>query len=255
MTLRITTYQNNNYKSNSTINAPVFKGVGNFSQNTFKHSKASKLLQPKNVFNKAQELIAEGMARGFGLLINATPMQKFISAVQNSKNGMMHLISSVSIMLTISTMNKIRKSEKIEEEQKLPLQLSEALTTAVTVTGGYTADKYLDKYHQKFVDTFNHVNKDLVAKNPEAWKSGLNLSKKLLITGFLYRYLGPVLVAPVSNKLSTKLMQGRKPKQIVEQSKLNTEQISIKKTEKVADARKTGNSQVNVSDKTFSTAA
>ena len=112
MTLKINAYQSNSYKKDMTNKAPVFKGVGNFSQNAFKHSKSSKLLQSPNIFVKAKDVAVEGLARGFGLLASTKPVQYLAYKLHNSKNGMMHLISAVSIILTASTINNINRSKK-----------------------------------------------------------------------------------------------------------------------------------------------
>lgn len=213
MTLKINTYQTNSYTGAA---APKKQNqisfAGKFSGNTFRHSKSSKLVQAPNIFVRIGDLATEGLARGLGALASLKPVQKLTYKLHNSKNGMLHLISGVSVVLTASTIHNIQKSKKIEKKDKLPLTLNQILTTTVTIAGAYTIDGALNKGWKKFTDTFNHVNKDLIRNNPRGWARGLDLTKKLAITGLLYRYVGPVLVTPVANKLSTKIMQAKTQK-------------------------------------------
>ena len=53
-----------------------------------------------------------------------------------------------------------------------------------------------------------------VAARAEADKtfSGINKLKVLVIFGIIYRYLGPVVVTPIANKISSKFFEGKKDK-------------------------------------------
>ena len=42
---------------------------------------------------------------------------------------------------------------------------------------------------------------------------GINKIKTVVIFGIIYRYLGPVLVTPLANKLSSKLFDKKKPEE------------------------------------------
>ena len=212
MTLKINSYQNSSYTGAASKKQNQISFSAGFSGNAFRHSKSSKLVQAPNIFVRIGDLATEGLARGLGALASLKPVQKLTYKLHNSKNGMLHLISGVSVVLTVSTIRNIQKSKKIEKKDKLPLTLNQILTTAVTIAGAYTIDGALNKGWKKFTDTFNHVNKDLVKKNPRGWARGLDLTKKLAITGLLYRYVGPVLVTPVANKLSTKITEARAQK-------------------------------------------
>ena len=206
MSISIKPYSINN---NKTTNSTAVSFGGPNSQKTFKYLKSSKLIRQPNIFEKGADATTEGLARAIGSIASTSPVKKVTQMLDKSQNGMRHLISAVSIILTACTMKNIFKSKKIEEDQKLPLMLNELLTTATTVSAGYIIDKKLDKGYQKFVDTFMHVNKDLVKQDPKVWENGLKYAKTIVIMGFIYRYLGPVAVTPIANKISNIIVSKR----------------------------------------------
>ena len=110
-------------------------------------------------------------------------------------------------------MKNIFKSKKIEDEQKLPLMLNEGLTTATTSSVGYVIYNKLNKGQQKFINTFKQVNPKLYSSDPKGWENGLKYAKTIVIFGFIYRCLGPVVVTPIANKLSNMIASRNKQNQ------------------------------------------
>lgn len=205
MAISINSYTPN--QNTQPANKVSFGGLN--SQKVFKYSSSSKLIHQPNIFEKVADLATDCFARVLGAISSFPPLQKVAEKLANSQNGMLHLSSAVSIILTGRTMMDIHKSKKIEEDQKLPLVLNEFLTTATTVTAGYVIDKKLDKSYKRFTDIFKKVNADMYAKNPIKWDNGLRYAKTFVVIGFIYRYLGPVVVTPVANKLSSIIVKHR----------------------------------------------
>lgn len=68
-----------------------------------------------------------------------------------------------------------------------------------------------------FVDD---VYTNLAAKNEiDKIAPGLKKLKKLVIFGLVYRYLGPVVVTPIANKISAKLVKNKAEKQAITEKK------------------------------------
>jgi hypothetical protein len=211
MAITINSYNIN--QNTKPANKVSFSGL--HSQKIFRYSNSNKLLHQPNIFEKGADIATDGFARVLGAIASFPPLQSIAEKLANSQNGMLHLSSAVSIILTGRTIKDIYRSKKIEEEQKLPLVLNEFLTTATTVTAGYVIDKKLDKGYKRFTDIFKNVNADMYAKNPTGWDKGLKYAKTFVVIGFIYRYLGPVVVTPIANRLSALIVNhsGKKEKQ------------------------------------------
>ena len=88
-------------------------------------------------------------------------------------------------------------------------EVAQTVTTAIKSNKGNA-----DKAKEAVAGTLDDIYGKLAGK-VEADKiiPGINKIKTVVIFGIIYRYLGPVLVTPLANKLSSKLFDKKKPEE------------------------------------------
>lgn len=95
---------------------------------------------------------------------------------------------------------------KMKKENKNTLIYNTAISTALTIGGGYVVDKALQKPVKKFTDNFIKINKD----DPNLYKylNGIKILKPIVILSSLYYVVIPML----STFCAGKLTKNNKPK-------------------------------------------
>lgn len=154
-----------------------------------------------NGFASGYDRLTEGLAKGFGKIIDTQPVQSFAKKFHNT-NIAQHIFAGTGILLSSFFIYSTAKNKKIEEDRKKPLMVNTAISCAIATIGGYTIDKLLDKPINKFVDKFVEANKE----NPKLhkYKEGLKIAKSALIFGMLYRFVVPVISMFLAEKVVEK---------------------------------------------------
>ena len=76
------------------------------------------------------------------------------------------------------------------------------ISTGLSIAGGYTIDKCLEKPTEKFIKKFVEVNKD--SKNLHKYIEGIHIAKAALLLGTIYYIIIPVISTFVSDKIGKK---------------------------------------------------
>ena len=146
-------------------------------------------------------------------------------------------------------MYNTKKSTAIPEEQKRPMMVNQALVTTLCTALGYTIDSKISKVFNKAKHIFTIANvteiadkmKDQVAvakaaaktpgdisaaikmplKHASGIANGISKLKSVLVFGFIYRYLAPVFITPIANRVS-EYLDKRSGKTAVPQSQPRT---------------------------------
>ena len=141
-----------------------------------------------------------------------------------------HAIALESVYLTSFYMYNTHKSKAIPEDQKRPMIINQALVTTLCTALGYTIAGKLSKVFNKAQHIFTIANvtkiadrmkpavKEAVAKatskgaidaaikaplkEASATSNGISKLKGVLVFGFIYRYLSPVFLTPIANRVS-----------------------------------------------------
>ncbi|MCD8023913.1 MAG: hypothetical protein LUE64_00060, partial [Candidatus Gastranaerophilales bacterium] len=89
--------------------------------------------------------LSEPLAKIMGKLANTAPSKKLVQGAAKFDKPTARFSDLASFSITYFYVSNTRKSEKIEEERKLPLMINNVMTTAASSTTAFLIDKYTDK--------------------------------------------------------------------------------------------------------------
>lgn len=154
----------------------------------------------------------------------------FMGAIAEKFKGSKMLYNHFSAVGSAITsglyMYKTLDNDKLDKDRKQTLAINQGLTFGISTVGAYAIDKSVDNWWQnimaryagiqlgdnKLAENFKTAKKGLndFIKEQHPGKlteqlikrlDGMNLVKKMFVFGMVYRYLVPVLVTPIANKI------------------------------------------------------
>ncbi len=144
--------------------------------------------------------ITNQAAKGIAQLLNSETIQnaakKFSS---NDTNIARNMSMATDLLLTASFIHRTKKSDKIEEEKKKPLIYNNVISTGITLAGGYSIDKFIQKNTQGFIKKFSEANKNDPKLNK--YIEGINIIRPTIIFALLYYGILPVFSTYISDKI------------------------------------------------------
>ena len=116
---------------------------------------------------------------------------------------------ATDVLLTASFIHRTVNSEKIEKERKNALISNNVISTGITLAGGYSIDKLIQKNTNKFIENFKNSN----GNNPKLNKyiEGINILRPTIIFALLYYGFLPMFSTYISDKIE-QLTEKRKQK-------------------------------------------
>jgi|GEM_PF-1594003 len=181
-----------------------FKGLNEKKTfNRFTNINSSAQKNNKNVaFKGAGSAVTEGIAKGVGKIADTKGFRKFIEWFKEKNQWFPHLIAAESVWLSGFYMQQTAKSKKIEKDQKLPMILNQGITAVLCTIGAYKLDGVINKKLDKYKDVYKRMNPQLEEKVMNRRLTGIRLLGPIVIFTTIYRFVGPVLVTPIANKIS-----------------------------------------------------
>lgn len=212
-----------------------FKGFSKVKSNYDKAQDKISKNQPS--FKGTPGVVTKGIAKGIGKLADTNGFRKFIEWFKDQKNWFPHLIAGESLWLSGFYMQQTAKSKSIEKDQKLPMILNQGITALLCTWGAYKLDGVINKKLDAYKQTYKRMNPDMVQKsnlyenllkryanNETVLKKlateakykplrnanktlnnkliGIRLLGPIVIFTTIYRFIGPVVVTPIANKIS-----------------------------------------------------
>jgi len=159
--------------------------------NMFSQNKKSK---QENISFKG---VTDKTASRIGNILNKDGMLSFSERFKNS-NFPMHITAITDTIATLAFMYQAYKSKKIESERKKALLYNAGISTALSIAGGYTIDKLLDKPTKRFIEKYKEINKS--DKNLAKQIQGIKIAKPFLILGTIYYALIPFISTFLAEK-------------------------------------------------------
>ena len=151
---------------------------------------------------KVLDSATDKLAKGFANLAKSEKMTNLIENM-GKHNVISLLAASTGVVISGFYMYNTAKSKKIEPEHKKPLMVNMGLVTAIATAGGLLINKALDKKITDYMDFFGKRNADKLSQDSiNACKTGIKAASSLLIFTMIYRYISPVIVTPIANKIS-----------------------------------------------------
>lgn len=246
VTLNTLKYQQNTPLSNNNKPqrqaAPSFGGSGSLID-TFT-SKSTFFEPVEKVWNTSTEWIAKNI---IAKAMNSNFVGKFAEKTKDSKYIVNHIYTTGAAVGTGTYIYKTLKlpEKKMESDRKKVLAANHVLTFGVSTAGAYLVDgalfgkwrevtnRYAELYRKdntlmakiaeenkklkalgkNKIDVIDYANDYLKDKKLVARLKGMDIAKTLLICTLIYRYLVPVAVTPIANKLGDKFLAHKKERE------------------------------------------
>ncbi len=153
------------------------------------------------------------LSGGFEKLSKTKPLQKFAQFL-STKNAFTHLLVMDSALISSTYMLRTAKNKKIPKDQKPAMLINDALVWGFSTTCTYLLDSKLNNLAEKTIDRFVKANKGSthVMEHLDDYVKGIKNIKSLVVAGFIYRYVGPVIMTPIANKISKKVKEMKQAK-------------------------------------------
>ena len=152
--------------------------------------------------------LAVGVATVMGKVGNSDAFVKGIEKVGDSKNLMTHLSTASSAVTTGLYIYKNLTDKKKSKNEKITMALNQALTFAVSTALTYTVVGALKVTTNKLANKFGEImtaKGGKSAKEMEALQTGARNAIDLVVCSSINRFITPVAITPVANKLGAKL--------------------------------------------------
>lgn len=141
--------------------------------------------------------ITDKTAQGIGNTLNKKGMIKFADKFKDS-NFPMHITAMTDTIATLVFIHQANKSKKIENNRKKTLIYNAGISTGLSIAGGYTIDKLLDKPTEKFIEKFKKFNSGDI--NLAKQIQGIKIAKPFLILGTIYYIFIPLISTFLAEK-------------------------------------------------------
>lgn len=144
------------------------------------------------------------LSKAVAAIMNNKHAQKlFTKTAKSDVNIVQHLSAAKGVLISGMYAYRTLTNDKLEPERKRTLAVNQIAVSAVSTILGYTfsvgANKKIDKFAEKFMAANMNTVKD--AGKMGSLISGIKAASSLMIFSTVYRYLSPVLVTPIANKI------------------------------------------------------
>ena len=165
----------------------------------------------KGASAQAYNKLTDVLASGIGKVVDTKTFSKLSHTLGKSKKYLPHLIAAESLWLSTFYVLGALKNDKISKEQKKTEVYYQSLVTAFSAIGAYTLDNVVNKGINNFAKTFEKVNPTMDSAAMKNSLNGLKNLKTLVIFATIYRFIGPVLLNPIANKITGRKKADKAP--------------------------------------------
>ena len=130
------------------------------------------------------------IAKTIGDTINKNTFLNFVNRFKDT-NFPLHIMALADTLATSTFIFKTKKTKKIEEGRKKALIYNSAISTGLSIVGGYVLDRMLNKPTERFIEKFKKAN--FGEKNLEKQIQGIKIAKPVLILGTIYYIIIPLI--------------------------------------------------------------
>ena len=163
-------------------NNPTFTGKADITKNIGERLKT-----------KGAKIIASG--------INSKFVQNLAEKYHNTRFEQ-HIISFTDAVATTAFIHQTAKSKDIKEDKKNALIYNAAISTGLSIAGGYLLDSATQKPTEKFIEKFKRIN----ANDPKLNKyvEGIRVAKPVVLLGTIYYIFIPLISTFLADKFDNK---------------------------------------------------
>ena len=160
-----------------------------------------------STFNQQTPSFKGGMthniAKGIGGILNNETVQSVAKKyAHNDKNIARNVSMATDLLLTGAFVYNTQRNKDIKEKNKKPLIYNNLISTGISLIGGYSIDKLVQKNTKKFIDKFTEANKN----DPKLPKyiEGINILRPTLIFAAIYYGVLPMFSTYFADKIDEK---------------------------------------------------
>lgn len=178
---------------------------------------------PQKVQPQFTGSLVDTIANGYSRIGNSDAFVKGMEKIGNSKNLMTNLSTASSAVTTGLYIYKNLTDEKKSKNEKITAALNQALTFGISTALTYTVVGALKGTTNKLANRFGELmtaKGGKTAKEMEALKTGAKNAIDLVVCSSINRFITPVAVTPVANKLGVKVCNYLDKKDAEKASKL-----------------------------------
>lgn len=109
------------------------------------------------------------------------------------------------LTIGVAQAGMILASDDMPKERRIPMALNNVINCAISFIGGMATDKFFEKFKNQLMDRAKVIIKD--EKQAKTMVNGIDTAVPVLVSAFLYKYLGQVLATPVTDKVNKSLVK------------------------------------------------
>lgn len=143
-------------------------------------------------------------------LANSNTVNKFVNwatkndAANYKKLQKYYPTAFMLLTIGIGQTGFILASDDMPKKRRIPLALNNTINCLISLAGGIITDKYVDKLTDTFV---KRAEVTLVGNEKAQVIKGIGRAIPILASGLLYKYIGPVLATPITDKVNKYLVK------------------------------------------------
>jgi len=146
--------------------------------------------KPETDTKKSKDINFTGLEKPIAKIIEMPIIQKLANKFHKT-NYEQHIISATDILATGAFITQTQKSEKIKENRKKTLIYNSAISTGLSITGGYLINDMTKKSTNRFIKNFRQANKN--SPKLDKYIEGIKIAKPAMILGGLYYIAIPLI--------------------------------------------------------------
>ena len=153
-----------------------------------------------SLYRSSKKLSFTGLSNNLGKIIDNKRVQNWAIKYQNNdKDIAKHMTAATDIILTSTSVYRTNNSNKIDQKRKRALIYNNIISTAITLIGGYGADRIIKNKTSKFIEKFSVAN----SGNPKLPKyiEGLNILRPAIIFASIYYGILPIFSTYMAEKI------------------------------------------------------
>ena len=228
--------QKNNQINNNANNIEVANNeIINNNEPSFKGSRQDKT--PNNESSNSKELSFKGGKNNLNLLekalkniLECTPLANFCAKLSKIPGGIIPAMITAGSVLTSSTyIGKTLTKKSLDKDNRTTLAINQGFCCIIPAIAAYTIENLIKKIEKKLEYRYSGLNQNIAARDllQGNIKNGQDRLNKLskCVKGFrslktmvlftiIYRYLTPVLVTPLANKIGDKIAANKAAKKL-----------------------------------------
>ena len=144
------------------------------------------------------------LAKQFSKVIDKKPMESLVKAT-NIKKQMSYLLTFNSLIISGFYIKNTLQSDKLDSQKKLTLAINQGAVAILSGILAFGVNGKIDSLAKRFISKFEKVNAG--SHKLPSHVRGIGIAKDVAVFGLIYRFISPVFVTPIANKLGNKIQE------------------------------------------------